>query len=215
MIDHVSVLGQRTNIVRLVTVVSSTHLCGTSVQSSSDFISVDVAPSHINVSSISASAFVLTNALSGRSVIMFMVDYGMTISSSVSPSFRLDDCQSYGIPLVVSGENDPSWTSRGVVDEAFITWSNFWSADVQLPAPFCSNSGRLAHCKRSYPWQKMGGGRCHLFFASLFYMVPLGVKRSVKSQAPNGKSYISPELSTTWPDLLSHIRVSGLGWPWY
>jgi hypothetical protein len=32
------------------------------------------------------------------------------------------------------------------------------------------------------------------------------------SQAPNGKSCIGPEPSTTGPDLLSHIRVSGLGY---
>ncbi len=52
-----------------------------------------------------------------------------------------------------------------------------------------------------------------LFFAAPSYTVPLGVKRSVKSHAPNGKSCIGSELSTTGPDLQSHIRVSGLGWP--
>jgi hypothetical protein len=52
----------------------------------------------------------------------------------------------------------------------------------------CSNSNCPAHCKRSYPLQKMGDGRCHLFFAAPFYTVPLGVKRSVKSQAGRATS---------------------------
>jgi hypothetical protein len=64
----------------------------------------------------------------------------------------------------------------------------------------------IKHCRLPLG-QMMGDGRCSLFFAAPFYRVPLGVLRSVKSQAPNGKSCIGPELSTTGPDLLSHIRV--------
>jgi hypothetical protein len=52
----------------------------------------------------------------------------------------------------------------------------------------CSNSDCPAHCKRSYPLQKMGDGRCHFFFAAPVYTVQLGVKRSVKSQAGRATS---------------------------
>ncbi len=61
----------------------------------------------------------------------------------------------------------------------------------------------------------MGDGRFSLFFVAPLYMVPHGAKRSVKSQAPNDTSCFGPELSTTGPDLLAHIRVPGLGWQGY
>jgi hypothetical protein len=61
----------------------------------------------------------------------------------------------------------------------------------------------------------MGDGGCSSFFVAPFYTVPLGVKRSVKSQAPNGESCIGLEPSTTRSDLLSLIRVPRLGWPGY
>ncbi len=112
-----------TNIVRLETAMGSIHLHATmcclnvyhllfNIQFSSDLVSVGVAPpSHINTSSIIvhiSKCSCVTNALSERSMIIFMVDSDMTISSSVSPPFRVDDFNSYGISLVVSGENDPS-----------------------------------------------------------------------------------------------------------
>ncbi len=63
------------DVIRLETLVGSTHLCATmcclnvyhllfNIQFSSDLVSVDVAPpSHINTSSNSANYLVLTDAL--------------------------------------------------------------------------------------------------------------------------------------------------------
>ncbi len=63
-----------------------------------------------------------------------------------------------------------------------------------------------------------------LFFAAPFYTVPLGIKRSVRNQAPNGTSCISPEPSTIGPDLpspypnpgtrMARIQVDVQLWPW-
>jgi hypothetical protein len=109
----------------------------------SDLVSMDVAsPSHIKASSID---LVLTNAPSAyaRPLVKLTVASGIISASSVSTPFRLDDCNSSGIPSVVSGESEPSWTSRGVTDEASKTLS---PAEFPHPAPLRTLQNRRPLC---------------------------------------------------------------------